>query len=134
MTDAPREIIEAARKVAFKHGGYAHGTIGHFELVRAIEEALLARDQRAAEIIEQVKKHHYINPRIALTVAAKTILTYDTPTEQEDKPCPNIPEIKRTEETRTEPRKDINGNIISWPEEADYFMAFDPDNPDIPTD
>jgi len=31
-------------------------------------------------------------------------------------------------------RMDANGNPIPWPESADYFMAFDPANPDIPTD
>lgn len=31
-------------------------------------------------------------------------------------------------------REDANGNIIPWDEEHDYFMAFDPENPDIPTD
>lgn len=33
-----------------------------------------------------------------------------------------------------EPRRDVNGDVIPWPKEADYFMGFDPDNPDIPTD
>lgn len=33
-----------------------------------------------------------------------------------------------------EPRRDANGNIIPWPEEADYFHAFDPENPGVPTD
>lgn len=31
-------------------------------------------------------------------------------------------------------RLDANGNTIPWAKEHDYFMGFDPDNPDIPTD
>lgn len=31
-------------------------------------------------------------------------------------------------------RKDANGDPIPWAKEHDYFMAFDPENPDIPTD
>jgi len=31
-------------------------------------------------------------------------------------------------------RKDAKGNEIPWAMEHDYFMAFDPDNPDVPTD
>lgn len=33
-----------------------------------------------------------------------------------------------------EVRRDANGDAIPWPQSADYFMAFDPDNPDVPTD
>lgn len=31
-------------------------------------------------------------------------------------------------------RKDRDGWNIPWSEEHDYFMGFDPNNPDIPTD
>ncbi len=31
-------------------------------------------------------------------------------------------------------RKDANGNDIPWAKEHDYFMGFDPDNPDVPVD
>lgn len=31
-------------------------------------------------------------------------------------------------------RRDAKGNIIPWAEEHDYFMGFDPNNPDVPTD
>lgn len=34
----------------------------------------------------------------------------------------------------TPPRRDAKGNIIPWTKEHDYFMGFDPDNPDVPTD
>lgn len=34
----------------------------------------------------------------------------------------------------TEVRKDANGNTIPWSKEHDYFMGFDPENPDVPTD
>jgi hypothetical protein len=33
-----------------------------------------------------------------------------------------------------QPRKDANGNPIPWAKEHDYFMAFDPNDPDTPTD
>lgn len=32
------------------------------------------------------------------------------------------------------PRRDANGDLIPWAKEHDYFMAFDPENPDVPTD
>jgi len=31
-------------------------------------------------------------------------------------------------------RRDAKGNLIPWDEEHDYFMAFDPANPDLPMD
>lgn len=31
-------------------------------------------------------------------------------------------------------RVDAHGNPIPWAKEHDYFMGFDPENPDIPTD
>ena len=31
-------------------------------------------------------------------------------------------------------RIDANGNSIPWSSDHDYFMGFDPENPDIPTD
>lgn len=31
-------------------------------------------------------------------------------------------------------RRDADGNIIPWAEEHDYFMAFDPENPNLPMD
>lgn len=31
-------------------------------------------------------------------------------------------------------RIDADGDPIPWGQEHDYFMAFDPENPDIPTD
>lgn len=31
-------------------------------------------------------------------------------------------------------RRDAKGNIIPWAKEHDYFMGFDPENPDVPTD
>ena len=31
-------------------------------------------------------------------------------------------------------RKDAKGDPSPWDEKHDYFMGFDPDNPDIPTD
>lgn len=44
----------------------------------------------------------------------------------------------RTVDTVLQPkepiRRDANGNKIPWDKEHDYFMGFDPDNPDLPTD
>lgn len=31
-------------------------------------------------------------------------------------------------------RRDAKGNTIPWAKQHDYFMGFDPDNPDVPTD
>jgi len=39
-----------------------------------------------------------------------------------------------SEAMKSEPRRDANGDPIPWPMDADYFMAFDPADPDRPTD
>jgi chromosome segregation ATPase len=41
---------------------------------------------------------------------------------------------KRLDEPLPELRRDANGDPIPWPKDADYFMGFDPENPDTPTD
>ena len=47
---------------------------------------------------------------------------------------PDIPEDVPIIGDSTFPRRDTKGNIIPWAKEHDYFMGFDPENPDIPTD
>jgi len=45
------------------------------------------------------------------------------------------PEEKKPEEKdENEIRRDAKGRVIPWTKEHDYFMGFDPENPDIPTD
>jgi len=42
--------------------------------------------------------------------------------------------LHKMADVERKPRLDANGDPIPWDEQHDYFMAFDPKNPDIPTD
>lgn len=56
--------------------------------------------------------------------------------EKETSKIPSVEEIVEQirEKDPKKIRKDAHGNPIPWSQEHDYFMGFDPENPDIPTD
>ena len=86
----------------------------------------------AVKVIERIRRHAErcdISHRDIIIEIAGEADAFLSSVKAETDPAPATPEPEPSK-----PRRDAKGNIIPWAKEHDYFMAFDPENPDVPTD